>query len=216
MRSGRGPDRVAIPGETRTARARLRLATVALASIPGVRSTTDRLRALHLALGRGTSLSCARWEGESWRASALVPASPRSRPVPSRVGEGTRPRRPGPLQLGGRRHPWTRRPAILLVFNEPGGSSSLSSNLLSLSLDLLRGSANLSRLSSTSTSLPSNLPSSSSDLSGASSILSSLSPDLSASRETFRVSFDLSRVSLNLSRASSDLLRLSSSKGDSR
>jgi len=166
-------------------------------SIPEARSTTDRLRARHLALGRGChshARSCASWEGESWRASALVPASPRSRPTPSPGGRGNtaslETRSPsiwadgGVLGLGG-------RPSFS-VFSEPGGSSSLSSNLLSFSPDLSRVSVNLSSLSSASTSLPSNLPGSSSDLSRVSSDLSraswnlsSLSPDLSASRETF-------------------------------
>ena len=46
-------------------------------------STAGRLRARHLALWG------VRGGGEEWRACALVPASPRSRPVPLLDGRGT-------------------------------------------------------------------------------------------------------------------------------
>jgi len=50
------------------------------------RITTGRLRARHLAVGRGCRLS-REVGGEESRAGALVPASPRSRRVPSPMGE---------------------------------------------------------------------------------------------------------------------------------
>jgi hypothetical protein len=55
--------------------------------------------ARHLAPWKGMSLR-ARWEGNTWRAYALVPISPRSRPVLSPAGEDARlPWRPGPLRF---------------------------------------------------------------------------------------------------------------------
>ena len=75
--------------------------------------TAGQLRARHLAL---------EVRGEKWRACALVPASPRSRPVTSSIGRDTRlPWRPSPLHLGGRRRPWTRKPAVLLNFQRTNG-----------------------------------------------------------------------------------------------
>ena len=76
------------------------------AALPRDSSTTGGLRARHLAPRKGKSFSFARWEGNGMEGMRPRLISPRSRPA-------RLPWRSGPLQFGGRRCPWARRPAVL-------------------------------------------------------------------------------------------------------